>query len=69
MERKVLTTIVTFILFTALVINACALTELSKGSKGDEVIALQEALANQGYFNGKTDGVFGKMTESWGQVP
>ena len=64
MGRKILTVAVSIILFTALVVNACALTELAKGSKGDEVVALQEALANQGYLNGKADGDFGKMTEA-----
>ena len=44
--------------------HALAYTELAKGSKGDEVVALQEALINQGYLNGKADGDFGKKTEA-----
>ena len=36
---------------------------LAEGSKGDEVKALQEKLADLGYTNSKADGCFGKGTE------
>jgi len=37
---------------------------LSKGSKGDDVKRLQEALIEQGYLDGKADGDFGGKTEA-----
>ena len=43
---------------------AIAEAVLEKGSKGDEVKQLQEALIGQGFLNGKADGDFGKMTET-----
>lgn len=61
MKRKILAIVLALML---LVTHALAYTELAKGSKGDEVVTLQEALINQGYLNGKADGDFGKKTEA-----
>ena len=61
MTRKILAIVLAIMLLAA---QAFAYTELAKGSKGDEVVALQEALINQGYLNGKADGDFGKKTEA-----
>ena len=38
--------------------------ELKKGSKGDDVKRLQQALIAQGYLTGSADGQYGKMTEA-----
>ena len=61
MTRKILAIVLALMLLVA---HAFAYTELAKGSKGDEVVVLQEALINQGYLNGKADGDFGKKTEA-----
>jgi len=37
---------------------------MEKGSKGDDVKRLQQALIDQGFWTGKADGQFGKMTEA-----
>lgn len=37
---------------------------LKRGSKGDDVKALQELLRNEGHFTGATDGDFGRKTEA-----
>lgn len=44
--------------------NVFAYADLARGSKGDEVVVLQQALINQGYLNGLADGDYGKMTEA-----
>ena len=36
---------------------------LMPGDKGDDVIALQQALSNKGYYNGEIDGLFGNQLE------
>ena len=36
---------------------------LYKGSKGDSVKKLQQALIDQGFLSGKADGIFGPKTE------
>ena len=36
---------------------------LMPGDKGDDVIALQQALSNKGYYNGEIDGLFGNRLE------
>lgn len=36
---------------------------LSKGSKGEEVVQLQQFLKNKGMYSGEIDGVFGPLTE------
>ena len=61
MMKKALSIVLTIMLLTT---HAYAFTELTKGCKGDEVVALQEILINQGYLSGKADGNFGKMTET-----
>ena len=38
--------------------------ELKKGSKGDEVKAVQERLIELGYLSGESDGGYGKQTEA-----
>lgn len=51
------------LLFAVLVAPAYAYEELAKGSKGDEVVALQERLNELGYNVGSADGDFGGKTE------
>lgn len=54
------------LLFTGLLFTqsekALASANLSWGSQGAEVVTLQNALNNQGYWCGETDGVFGPQT-------
>ena len=42
--------------------EAASARRLKKGSRGEDVKTLQTALQEQGYYTGKIDGVFGKMT-------
>ena len=42
--------------------EAASVLRLKKGSRGPAVKTLQTALKEQGYYSGKIDGVFGKMT-------
>lgn len=42
--------------------EAATYKRLQKGSRGDEVRALQTELKNQGYYSGKVDGIYGKAT-------
>ena len=58
--KKTLLIIITLIMLSMF---TNALAELSIGSKGSEVVKLQQALIDQGYLNGKADGDFGKKTE------
>lgn len=59
--RKVTTSVITFLLITSTITVQAA--ELSKGSKGIEVIKLQNALKNLGYFKYDTaTGYYGDIT-------
>lgn len=51
------------LLFAVFVAPAYAYEELAKGSKGEEVVALQERLNELGYNVGSADGDFGGKTE------
>lgn len=59
--KKILSIVVLLLIFTTC---AFAYDELSKGSKGDAVAQLQQALINQGYLRDRADGDFGKKTEA-----
>ncbi|KJF26401.1 cell wall hydrolase [Clostridium aceticum] len=39
-------------------------TTLRFGSRGSEVVRLQQALQNKGYYNSVVDGIYGKLTEN-----
>ncbi len=41
-----------------------ALADIQKGSKGDDVVKLQQRLIDLGYLNGKADGDFGAKSEA-----
>ncbi len=43
--------------------SALEASTLYKGSRGEAVRRLQQALIDRGYLSGKADGIFGKMTE------
>ena len=58
--RKMLSVIMVLIMLASCVV---AYADLARGSKGDKVLALQQALIIEGYLNGKADGDFGKKTE------
>ena len=59
---------IALILATAIILTAaCAAADaypLKRGSKGDEVKALQEMLIDLGFLQDEPDGIFGKKTES-----
>ena len=42
----------------------CALAELSRGSKGEDVRWLQSMLVDLGFLDDVADGIFGKKTQS-----
>ena len=46
-----------------LAIPCAGLADLRRGSKGEDVKALQQALIDLGFLNDKADGIFGKKTE------
>ena len=51
--------------FLALLLAApCALSELSLGSKGEDVRKLQSMLVDLGFLEDKVDGIFGKKTQA-----
>ena len=50
------------IIFCCAVGEAATARRLKKGSRGEDVKTLQTALQEQGYYSGKIDGIFGKMT-------
>lgn len=56
-------TLLLILLLIILTTYTFASADLARGSKGKEVMSLQQALINQGYLNGKADGDFGKKTE------
>ena len=57
--------IMLFVCLLALLLAApCALAELSRGSKGDEVRQLQSMLIDLGFLEDKADGIFGKKTQA-----
>ena len=49
--------------YTQLYSDTTMPSSLKEGSKGNSVIKLQKALAAQGYYSGKQDGVFGTSTK------
>ena len=59
MIKRVLSIVLALVLLAA---NALAYEELRIGSKGDAVIALQQALISRGYLSGSADGDYGKKT-------
>ena len=63
MNRTVLNVVVSVLLLSMLLFTAQA-EVLEKGSKGDEVKAVQERLLELGYLTGKADGNFGKQSAS-----
>ena len=42
----------------------CALADLSRGSKGEDVRQLQSMLIDLGFLDDKADGIFGKKTQA-----
>jgi len=52
-------------MMTLIILAFCVVAhaDFARGSKGDEVLTLQQALIDQGYLTGKADGDFGKKTE------
>ncbi|MBR7187495.1 MAG: peptidoglycan-binding protein, partial [Clostridia bacterium] len=62
--KRILAITIAIMIYIILISTAFAYNILEKGSKGDEVKALQEALINQRYLSGFADGDFGKKTES-----
>ena len=55
--------VVLAVLLVVLLPLAADAAVLKKGSKGDEVVALQKKLKQWGYYDGAVDGVFGSGTE------
>ena len=49
--------------FTMLCGSLVSADSLSNGSKGNEVLKLQQRLAQLGYLKGSVDGIFGKVTK------
>ena len=58
--------LLSFLLACTLLLSACAVAladdVMRPGDKGDDVKALQQLLANYGYYTGKIDGVYGSGT-------
>lgn len=52
------------ILFLMLLVSCAKCETLRYGMRGNEVSQLQQALIDQGYLNGKADGIFGSKTEN-----
>lgn len=62
MKRLVCILMVMIMVFTS--VSALAYEELAKGSKGEEVVKLQERLIELGYLSGTADGVYGNQTKA-----
>lgn len=64
--RIILPAIIMSLLFTGLILSpsdqAMAASSLSWGSRGAEVVTLQQTLNNLGYWCGTADGIFGAKT-------
>ena len=60
--KKCFVVFITIILMLAMSVPAYA--ALQKGSKGEDVVALQERLVELGYLEGSIDGIFGNMTKA-----
>ena len=61
---KRLSAVLTALVFLFFCTGICraAAVRLKKGSRGEDVIVLQTALREQGYYTGKIDGIYGKAT-------
>lgn len=66
MKRRLLCLLTAFALSVGWCASAAALeaSTLHNGSRGEAVRALQQALIDLGYLNGKADGIFGNKTEN-----
>ncbi|MBR5225602.1 MAG: peptidoglycan-binding protein [Clostridia bacterium] len=67
MEKRCLRVGVLSIILTAVLLSflcAPAVAELSRGSKGDDVKALQSMLIDLGFLEDKADGIFGRNTQT-----
>ena len=51
-------------LLTPLLVQTAGAVTYKRGSSGSVVTQIQNALRNQGYYTGETDGVFGSKTEA-----
>lgn len=65
-KKLIIPVFILFLLFTGLFLTksdtAMAASNLSWGSRGTEVVQVQQALNNQGYWCGSSDGIFGSKT-------
>ena len=55
---------ITIFVFCTGICEAAGTIRLKKGSRGEDVIELQTGLKEQGYYNEKIDGIYGKATVS-----
>lgn len=64
MKRKGFVISLAVCLLALLLAAPCALAELSRGSKGEDVRQLQSMLIDLGFLEDKADGIFGKKTQA-----
>ena len=67
LKKKGIITLLVFLLVATQVIGVFAndsFVTLRFGSRGNEVVRLQQALKNRGYFHGNTTGYYGEITQN-----
>lgn len=64
MEKRIVLRALICAIVLALCLGATALADVARGSRGDDVAAIQRRLIELGYLNDTADGIFGKKTEA-----
>ena len=64
MNKRSFEVVLALFLLLLLFAAPCALAELSRGSRGEDVRQLQQMLIDVGFLNDTADGIFGKKTQA-----